>query len=215
MRADKVYLISYRPDDVASPYLAKIKATLFPKYKQIQIEEDFIDLWNLYDCIAKFKEIVGKETGNLVYINVSTGTKVTAIAGTIVSMLLRCTPYYAKVNYGPQQLATPPTEFVEDPFEVPVYRIMKPRAQSIAILQLITESGGVIRKKELIQKLIKAGLIRSATKRELTPSAAHNQLRGMLQPLVKDWLFVNIESRGRTSNVTLTEHGKTALRIFA
>src|SRR5207244_248115 len=147
------------PTDAAAPYLTRIKSTLRQEYKHIQLVEEYVDLWDLFACIIKFKEIVKKEEGNLLYVNVSTGTKVTAIAGTIVSMLVGSTPYYAKVNYGPLPEAIPPTEKVDDPFEVPVYKIMSPSASALTILEIIEKENGSMRKKDLISRLRKLGQI--------------------------------------------------------
>lgn len=215
MRADKAYLVSYKFGDAAGSYLTKIKSTLFEKYKQIQLVEEYLDLWDLFACITKFKEIVRKEEGNLVYVNVSTGTKVTAIAGTIVSMLVGSTPYYARVNYGPLPVAVPPTEKVDDPFEVPVYKIMSPSPQALKILEIVEKDNGSIRKKDLIVKLRKVGLIRPVANSDLTPSAEHSQLKAHLRPLEKEWKFVSVESRGRSSIVKLTDLGRTALKVFS
>ncbi len=215
MRADKAYLVSYKFGDAAASYLTRIKSTLLKEYKQIQLVEEYLDLWDLFACITKFKEIVRKEEGNLVYINVSTGTKVTAIAGTIVSMLAGSTPYYARVNYGPLPIAVPPTEKVDDPFEVPVYKIMSPSAPALKILEIIEKENGSIRKKDLIARLRKLGLIRPVANSDLSASAEHSQLKPHLGPLERDWKFVTVESRGRSSIVKLTEQGRTALKVFS
>jgi hypothetical protein len=216
MRADKAYLVSYRRDDEAATYLAKVKSVLHHEYKQIQVTEEFLDLWDLLACIGRFKQIVRneKEEGNLVYINVSTATKVTAIAGTIVSMLLGSTPYYAKVNYGPRQLSTPPTEKVDEPFEIPVYQILTPRPEALKILEIIEKEKGTIKKKDLIAKLREIGMIRSIASSDLSLQAAHGQLKSHLNPLEREWRFITVESRGRSSTVKLTDLGRTALRVF-
>jgi len=215
MRADKAYLVSYKFGDAAASYLTRIKSTLLDGYKHIQLVEEYLDLWDLFACITKFKEIVRKEEGNLVYVNVSTGTKVTAIAGTIVSMLTGSAPYYARVNYGPLPVAVPPTEKVDDPFEVPVYKILAPSTSAMRILEIIEKESGSIRKKDLIAKLRKVGLIRSTGNAELTPSAEHGRLKPHLDPLEKEWKFVTVESRGRSSIVKLTDQGRTALKVFS
>jgi predicted transcriptional regulator len=41
-----------------------------------------------------------------------------------------------------------------------------------------------------------------------------SRLRAILDPLEKHWQFIEVRSRGRKSEVSLTEQGKTALRIF-
>ena len=74
MRADKAYLVTYRADDPARQCVAKIKEDLLKKNSGIQVIEEYVNIWNLVDCIAKFKEIIRKERDNAVYINVSTGS---------------------------------------------------------------------------------------------------------------------------------------------
>lgn len=45
-------------------------------------------------------------------------------------------------------------------------------------------------------------------------SAPHSRLRAILDPLETQWHFVQVKSRGRNSEVSLTEQGNSALRIF-
>lgn len=99
MQADKVYLVSYQKHDSAQQFLEQIKKELGTKYSHILVKELFIDTWDLYQCIEKFREIIHNEKGNQVYFNVSTGTKITAIAGMLSCMLWNASPYYAKVDY--------------------------------------------------------------------------------------------------------------------
>src|SRR5579864_6987817 len=121
MQADKVYLVTYQEDDNATKFFAKIKKELSQKYRHIKVEEVFIDIWDLYECIQKFREIILLEKGNHVYINVSTGTKITAIAGMLSCMLWDAVPYYAPVRYPSSQEIEMPTEQVLDPESLPVY----------------------------------------------------------------------------------------------
>jgi uncharacterized protein DUF6293 len=211
MRADKAYLLSYH-DEMGLSYATKVKHALKRKDKSIEIVENSIELWDLFKCIACFKQIIQQEKGNLVYINVSTGTKVTAIAGTIVSMLMDTIPYYARVDYDQR----PPRDMhtIGDAFVIPVYRILSPKNDAVHILELLSQSREPMSKKDLIEKLQRVEVIKSASGSTLSPSAAHNQLRTLLAPLEKEWKFVNVMSRGRASLVELTEDGKRALEVF-
>ena len=60
------------------------------------------------------------------------------------------------------------------------------------------------------------GLIRvkDENKRFLTEPAKHSQLRAILEPLEKEWKYVQVEASGRRSIVTITEQGETALKVF-
>ena len=71
-----------------------------------------------------------------------------------------------------------------------------------------------MRKRELIQELVKLKIIRPKEYKKLTVAAKHSQLRAILNPLEKEWDYVKVEYSGRRSEVILTEQGKAALRIF-
>ncbi len=217
MQADKVYLVSFQREDSASKFFAQVKKKLAQDYKHIKIEEVFFNIWDLYECIEKFREIILKEKGNHVYVNVSTGTKITAIAGMLSCMLWNATPYYAPVSYSKtKEPEVRETEHVQDPDELPVYGINKPKPEYTLILSLLKENNGRMRKARLIDQLESAGIIgiRDESKSELTEAAKHSQLRAILDPMETEWKYVRIEASGRRSEVFITPQGEAALRIF-
>ena len=73
-----------------------------------------------------------------------------------------------------------------------------------------------MRKAQLISELEKAGVIRLKDESivKFTKAAKHSQLRVILDPMELEWNYVKVESNGRRSEVSLTEQGITALRIF-
>lgn len=217
MQADKVYLVSYQENDSGQEYLHLIKKELSENYKHIRIAEVFVNIWDLYQCIETFREIIHKERNNHVYINVSTGTKITAIAGMLSCMLWNASPYYAKVNYLAQKKEIDiPSEHIVEIHSLPVYDINKPKSEVMLVLDLLKSAGGKMKKAHLISKLEENGIIRikDETKVELTDSAKHSQLRAILDPMEFDWKYVRVEASGRRSEVFLTEQGDNALRIF-
>ena len=59
------------------------------KEKYLQIEKRAMDIWDLFECLQTYKKIIKEveeqEGKNVhIYINVSTGSKVSSIAGTYV-----------------------------------------------------------------------------------------------------------------------------------
>ena len=217
MQADKVYLISYQENDYGQEYIKLIKNELKENYNHIEIVEIFVDIWDLYQCIEKFREIILKEGNNHVYFNVSTGTKITSIAGMFSCMLWNANPYYAKVNYltRKKEMNILP-EDIGELQSLPVYDINKPKFEFVLVLNLLKSAGGKMKKAHLISKLEDEGIIRikDETKVELTKSAKHSQLRAILDPMEYDWKYVIIEASGRRSEVFLTEQGDNALKIF-
>src|SRR4051794_40042531 len=86
-RADKVYLITHSQDDRAAPYLEKILEIL-RKEKFLKAEQTTTtNIWDLFDCLQTYKKIIKEEQGAHIYINVSTGSKVSSIAGTLACMI--------------------------------------------------------------------------------------------------------------------------------
>jgi hypothetical protein len=218
MLADKVYLVSLGgEDDAAVKFVSYMNRDLSQNYEHIKVVEVTVDVWDLYDCVGKYREIILKEKGNHLYINVSTGTKVTAIAGMLSCMLWRATPYYARVSYPqPKSVESPRTEHVLEPDLLPTYEIKKPKSEILLVLKMLKEHQGKLRKGGLIRELEVAGIIRVKDENiaELSESAKHSQLRAILDPMEREWGFITVEASGRRSEVSITEQGENALRIF-
>jgi CRISPR locus-related DNA-binding protein len=216
MQADKVYLVTLEKGDNAQEYLDKIRAELGRNYSHIRVEEVQAQIWDYFDCVEKFRSIINKEAGNHVYINVSTGTKVTAMAGMLSCMLWNATPYYVRITYVKSSRQTLPTEKIEDIIALPVYGINKPKPEYLTILGLLSSSGGKMKKAKIISELENIGIIKQKdeTIKEFSDSAKHSQLRAILDPMEYDWKYVEVEASGRRSEVSITEQGRNALRIF-
>lgn len=217
MKADKVYFIKHILDDRNhSAYLDKIKKEI-KSLKAIQIEEK-VDIWDFYGCMEKFKKIIldEKKNGNKVWVNVSSGSKITAIAGMLACMTWGALPYYVRINYPQKQkMKDVEKEAVEKTIYPPVYGIEKPTDTSMEILRLIEQKGDIIRKVHLIKELVSKGKIKEKKgwSDVSAEPAKHSQLRTLLDPLIKHE-FVEIKSQGPNSEVILTNRGKEALRFF-
>jgi len=210
MQADKVYLISYKKDDDATKYCSQIKNELSQNYKHIQVKEVFLNIWNYLECIEEFRKIIQTEEGNHIYMNVSTGTKITAMAGMLSCELWGASPYYANVWYPSD------TEQIEEVDRLPVYDIKKPKDSLMKILSMLQSNGGLMRKSKMIDELEEMKLLRKTDEngKELQGPAKHSQLRALIDPLEREWNFVKVEASGRRSEVSITKQGETALRIF-
>ena len=215
MRADKVYLIRQGENDGAAEYYTKIKQELAVRYNHVQTEDVFLDIWDLYACIEEFRRIMLQEEGNRVYVNVSTGTKITAIAGMLSCMMWNAHPYYAPVSYVDKpKIRT--TEHVREPMNLPVYAINKPRSESMLILGMLRDHGGSMRKSLIIEILEKTGIIRSTNRPDvqLSSPAKHSRLRSLLDPMERYWNMISVRADGRRSEVSIEPQGEAALRIF-
>ena len=215
--ADKVYLVTKSPHDAAFEFLEGIKKELANgKYRGIEVIEEFADIWDLYDCIKKFREIISREQGNHIYVNVSTGTKITAIAGMLSCMLLGAEPYYVIVKY-PNPLPEPviPSYEVREANTFPAYDIKKPEPVSMKILNELQQHGKPMRKKKLIGALeaIKVVEREDRSGRERSSPAKLNQLTRLLEP-ARDWKFIEVKGKGNNVEVSITHQGEIALLVF-
>ena len=218
MHADKVYFVRVSEDDNASAYYDKIISDLKSNYPHIEIKQEFVDVWNLYDCIEKFREIIQKEKENQTFINLSSGTKITAIAGMLSCMLWDAKPYYAKVSYpiSPKIKELPSEQVDPDPDILPVYDIIKPKNEYMLVISYLENNSGRLTKSELITKLKEEEIIKpiGVSEDKFKGPAKHSQLRSILKPMENDWNYVETIGTGKRSQVVLTEQGRNALRIF-
>lgn len=220
LRADKVYLLSKGKDDLASSKKAEVMQIL-KAHPHIEVHEVYVDIFDLFCCLEKFREIFQKEKGNHIHVNVSTGSKILSIAGMLACMLWKGAPYYAKLDYesesgkgGPTAVRIIDTRQIKETEFLPVYQINMPSEQSLKVLGIIASRPSErISKKELIEELQELKIIPSFQASQ-SRNAPHSRLRAILDPLETHWQFVTVEARGRRSEVSLTHQGKSALRIF-
>lgn len=212
LKGDRVYLISLKEDDKAAEHVKKIKKILASK--QIDVKVEYTDIWNIMSCMEKFREIVTRERGNQIYFNVSTGSTLASIAAMLTCMIWKCRAYYAKLKYDEKKKREEFVENdVEDVLSIPVYKILRPEDRHLLILGIIKDEDRKIRKKNLIEKLKELKIIHPVMGEKLSVHAEHSQLNAMLKPLV-DEHYVEVQSRGRSSIVMLTQQGENALKIF-
>lgn len=215
MKADKVYLVTYQHNDKAQTYINKIVDKL-SKNTSVDIKDSYFDMWDFYESIEKFRKIILDETGNNIYINISTGTKITAIAGMLSCMLWNAEPYYVKLDYPSDNLPLI-SQKVIDTTMLPKYSIKKPDNRFLTILSMLhEEESGTLRKVKLISKLENLGIIRKRddTRTEFTATAKHSQLKALLDPMQYEWNYIIVTTYGKRSEVSITPQGENALKIF-
>jgi Family of unknown function (DUF6293) len=224
-RVDRVYLVT-RPDrDAAAPFVDEVVRRLARAPWPIEVRLVRTNLWDPFEALAAYRGVFEAERraerrvhGVLpIRVNVSTGTKITAIAGTLACMLWNGEPYYVQVSRSWYSDRTPRVRAVHDVVErvdpVNVYELRAPASELIEVLEALARRGGSLRKRELIREL---GLDRPAKDggRVASPQAQHGRLRRRLEPLEQRWGFVASEARGPRARVRLTDQGRVALTLF-
>src|SRR3989304_3079096 len=76
MKADKVWLLIHDnpSEDKAGPFVEKIQNLL--KKEKIKVQLERHNRLNLFKIIRSIKEIVSKEKGNDIYVNLASGSKI-------------------------------------------------------------------------------------------------------------------------------------------
>ena len=224
-RADRVYLLTRDEHDAAEPFVAEIARRLRRADWPIEVRVVRTDLWNVFRALASLRAIFDAERRTdrgaadvlPIRVNVSTGTKITAIAGTLACMLWKGEPYYVQVSRAWYSGRTPRVASVHDAVDrvepVNVYELRAPSVELVEVLQALADGGGTLRKRELIRAL---GLDRPPPSGgpAASPQAQHGRLRRRLEPLEHRWGFVRTETTGPRARVRITEQGRLALALF-
>lgn len=224
-RADRVYLVTRTEHDAAAPFVEEVVRRLRSTAWPVDVRVVRTDLWDVFGVLAALRSIFEAERRTdrtapdvlPLRVNVSTGTKITAIAGTLACMLWKGDPYYVQVSRAWYSDRTPRVASVHDVVDrvdpVGVYALRAPAPELVAVLEALARRGGSLRKHELIREL---GLDRAGPEgsRAGSPQSQHGRLRRRLDPLEGRWGFVRAEAPGPRARVTLTDQGRLAVAIF-
>ena len=220
LKADKVWiLIHNNPKKTkAKLYLEDIKARLQKERIEFDIKE--LDRLNLLNIIKSVKSIVSEEKDNTYYVNVSSGSKIQAVACTMACMMFNeknnsLIPYYAKpedyFEYDGAQMSTG----LEDIIYVPQYDIKTPDEKLVHALQIIKRNDNRISKTNLAKTADDEKIIEIGAKEENYEQARFTSLdKNIIQPLKNDWEFVKEEKIGRTRWIEITPKGLEALEML-
>jgi len=220
MKADKVYLIHEEnpTKEKAGLFIEKISE----KLKEFKIDYQLVgaDRTDLFKIIKSIKEIIENEKDNDVYVNVSSGSKIQAIASMMACMMFLeydATPYYAEPKKYAQPTIIkssklkPQSSGLKSIWDLPKYEMKKPGKKLVDALNLIKMKGGKITKKEMAKKAADDNLINVNAKKENLSQARLASLDVNIVRPLKEWDFVKVEKIGRNHWIKITEKGdKTA-----
>lgn len=219
MKADKVWLILHNDptDDIGKSFSNSISKQL----SEIGIEHRFenADRTQLFDTLRGLRTIIFKEKKNAIFVNVSVGSKIQAIASMMACMMFKdevnIRPYYAV----PERYETIPREQetvgLKQIVTLPGYKVETPPVNLIKCLEIIHgRKDHMITKKELRDQALIQNLIRIERTENKEQSAYMALKNNLLDPLSSKWNFINVEKVGRRHNITLTEEGMNALSFL-
>jgi Family of unknown function (DUF6293) len=225
-RADRAYLLTKGHDDLARPFVDEVVRRLRAADRSLEVHVEATAIWDVFGSLGMFRRIFEREHRTdrrdaavvPIRVNVSTGTKITAIAGTLACMLWRGEPYYVQVSKSWYTGRTPKVRAVNDIVArvdpVGIYELRAPGPELVEVLEALGQGGGTLRKRDLIRQLGLDRPLAGADRARLpTPQTQHGRLRRRLEPLEGRWGFVEADPGGR-GRVRLTEQGRLALGLF-
>jgi len=215
-KADKVWLLIHenKSEDKAIPFISKIINQL--EKLGIEVIQESHDRRDLFQIIRAVKNIIEKENGNEIYVNLASGSKIQAIGTMMACMMFNddsnIHPFYVEAkNYPGFDAKKPLSTGIKEIQNVPPYSIKIPDLKLINALRIIKDNGGKITKKKMAELAEKNNLISVNPKDEEHRSMVRftSLDKNIIQPL-EEWGFIEIEKIGRNRWITITQEGQNA-----
>ena len=218
MKADKVWILTQSNEQTgAKSYLDDIKIRL--KKERIDFEIMKLNRLDLFSTIKGVRNIMNEGGDNTYYVNVSSGSKIQAVACTMACMMFNeknnLIPYYAQPKeyfaYNGKQMSTG----LEKIIDLPQYNIKTPEEKLVQTLHIIKENGNKITKSNLAKAVDEKKIIEIGAKEENYEQARFTSLdKNIIQPLKENWKYVKERKIGRTRWIEMTSEGEHVLEIL-
>lgn len=229
------YIKKTQQKDVNLDFYKKNVKLLKEKIPSLEIIQKQADYTNYIEIIQEISKIIKFErdiNNNCnIFINVSSGSKMTSIASIEASKLWECDIYYLYSSmYDPH--GEGPRHSGKFHIIRPItFPINKPDERYVELLKLITQlikkryknkdynakTKKFVYMKNLINELELNGLIELDRENEnpsYRKSALYMKARNILNPLIKDLKYIELTDDKRNKKVFLTDRGKDILDIF-
>jgi hypothetical protein len=213
LRADKVILLVHEnpSEDKATKFYEKISTQL--EKLNIECIIEYHDRTALFAIIKTVKNLILQEKGNIVSVNLASGSKVQAIGCMMASMMFNdddnVNPFYVEAKEYLGFSGKAMSKGIKNIEYIPTYEIQKPDDRHIQALKIVVDSGGKISKKEMAKIAVKQKLIIINAENESQATFASLD-KNIISVLENRWGFVKVNKIGRTRWIEITEEGKHA-----
>jgi hypothetical protein len=219
-KADKLWLMAHdnRSSDMSAPYLEKIKKEC--KKLGVEVKISHSDRLNLFQTIKSIKDIIKEEENNYIYVNVASGSKIQAIACMMACMVLKdcknLQPFYAEPEKYAAFEGKQQSFGIKDTIPLPTYEIQTPKPKLLQALKIVQQAKNQkITKKEMAELAEEQEIITINSEEKNHSQARFASLdKNIIQPLVDEWNFVEIEKIGRNRWIKISQEGKDAAEFL-
>jgi hypothetical protein len=211
MKADRIWLL--RHDNPAQDKAKSYSDRIIKEFKKNKIPIEFAEANrnDVFNILKIVKEIFEKEKENDIYVNVSSGSKIQAIACMMACMIFKecnVTPYYAEPESYPSTQGKQQSIGLKTIVPLPKYEIQKPKKDLIDALKIIKSHDGKITKKEMARLAEESKIITVGAREENQSQARFASLdKNVIQPLLEQWKFIEVEKIGRNRWIKITQEG--------
>ena len=213
--ADVLYALDDAGRDRLS-YHDELETVLADAGVTVHVRE--VDLGDVYDVLGEITTIADGHAADIVRVNVSSGPKLAAIGAALACMATDAIGYHVHPDSRSHPVEeTPRTAGMRVAEQLPSYPLETPTEDQVRILNYVDETDDAAytpKKSDLIDFAEEAELefiTRSAPANGKAKFALLNNR--IVDPLVADG-YLEVETVGRTKQVSLTETGQNALRAF-
>ena len=219
-KADKLWILAHdnRSEDLSAPYLEKIKKEC--KKLDVEVKVAYSDRLSLFKAIKSIKDIISQEENNYIYVNVASGSKIQAIACMMACMVLKecdnLQPFYAEPETYAAFEGKQQSFGLKDTIPLPIYEIQTPKQKLLDALRIVyTHDKQKLTKKEMAVLAEEKDIITINAENENHSQARFASLdKNIIEPLEKQWGFIQVEKIGRNRWISITEEGKNAAEFL-
>jgi len=212
-KSDKLWLLVHEnsSEDRSGPYLEKIKKEC--KKLGVELKISYADRLSIFKVIKAVKEIISKEKNNYIYVNVASGSKIQAIACMMACMILKecknIQPFYAEPKTYAAFEGKQQSFGIKDTIPLPTYEIQIPKQKLLNALKIVHEhKNQKLTKKEMAEIAEEKGLIIINAEKSNHSQARFASLdKNIIEPLEKEWGFIEVEKIGRNRWIKITQEG--------
>jgi len=217
LRADKVILLVHDnpSEDRATKFYEKISSEL--EKVNIEVSTEYHDRLDLFQIIKTVKNLIRQESGNIVSVNLASGSKVQAIGCMMASMMFNddknVNPFYVEAKEYLGFSGKPISKGIKDIEYIPTYEIQKPEERHIKALKIVVDNDGKISKKDMARLAVEQKLIvvNAENKSQATFASLDKNIISVLE---NQWGFVKVSKIGRTRWIEITEEGRHAAEFL-
>ena len=212
MRADRVYLLTNEADAKLRPYHHMVLRRL--QEAKVETHVRLCAVWDPNAVVGEMGRIAAAEARNHVYVNLGTGPKTCAIAGSLAAMLWNLDAYYPRVDYKappPEDPAISEDRPVLETTFIPTFHLEPPGPEVLSVLELLDErKGKAVRKKEVVERLKDRRFLKEGTSAQAQQNVADRVLKRAM-----DWGFLDSEGEGRKRRLKLNDRGVAGRKMFS